>query len=601
MAYIDKYGVEFSDDQKTLLRVPENYKGVYEIPNGTTYVEVGAFNNCKYITTIVVPKTIDDYLFQDEEFNFLAGCQSLSYFIVDSQNEYYYTIDGILCSKGIDGNYVVAYPPAKHDFFYLPNDMKLCRYNSSNECQTWGFALHCTPVILQYLYIDNICNPNYILKDGVLYNKSLDLLIKLSLNETKYIMPDSVITISDNAFGGCSKLKTISLGKSFKDWDCPCEITDVFRDCCSLESIDVHDDNEHYYSIDGVLYERYSCETGYSQILLAPCAKRKKVYEIYEDVAGRAFANCKNIDEFKIDYPVRIGCDAFINTAFYNNSRNWDGDFLYLGKYLIKVSEGYNKSTLVIPPTSHVIVDASITNSNITTIEISEGVFHFNSHSIRCPNLKTIKLPSSLFSSYLSENQIEFKTWCDNNAPKLEKILIPNGMRDFYLPHINSCYHKLLFEYDSMGNEIPIKKLTSDEEIFYNSIHAYSGFPNYKQYATIKRALLNEDAMSEEQMLSLLPNVEKFELRFWSTNIQTYLEKEGYVVRHIWYKSGDENNRISLYYIELDNKIEELKNALAENQELKTIDFRRIFGVGWDNECSKYTRLRNYYFKCVDK
>lgn len=602
MAYIDKYGVEFSDDKTILLKVPTNYSGIYEIPYGTISVGYEAFKGCSLITTIVIPATIADVFDADNEaYDFLASCKKLAYFIVDSQNKYYYTIDGVLCLKGKDDKFVVAYPPAKHDDFYLPNDVKLCASDGVfNEYSIWGLALHSNPRILKYLKIDDT-NPNYILKDGALYNKRLEYLIKVSMDEKKYIMPDSIVEINASAFQGCSKLKMISFGYSFKTWDGSCSITDVFQDCNSLECINVRVDNEEFYSIDGVLYERYNYYTGYSRIIFVPRAMRKKVYEIDGDVAGGAFANCRNIKNFKIDYSSRIGCDAFINTAFYNNSQNWDGDFLYLGEYLIKVSEEYNKSTLVIPPTSHVIVDGSITNSDITTIEISEGVIRFNSHSIRCPNLKTIKLPSSLFSRYLSENQIEFKEWCKNNAPKLEKILIPKGMRDFYLPHINSCYHKLLFEYDSIGSEIPIKKLTSDEEIFYNSIHAYSGFPNYKQYITIKRALLNEEAISEKQILSLLPNIDKFELRFWDTRIRKYLEKEGYVVKQVWYNPNDENIRISLYYIELDNKVEEFKKVLAEKHELKTQDFINIFGVGWDNEWIKYTRLRNYYFKCMDK
>lgn len=601
MAYIDKYGVEFSDDRTILVQVPTDYAGIYEIPNGTISVGYEAFKGCSSITTIVIPATIEDAFDQDEDYDFLASCKNLAYFIVDSQNKYYYAVDGVLYLNGKDEKFVVAYPPAKHDDFYLPNDVKLC-YSNYGFCKysMWGLALHCTPGILEHLKIDET-NPNYILKDGALYNKELEYLIKVSCDEKQYIMPDSIVEINAFAFKDCSKLKKIVLGCSFTSWDSELDITDVFQDCSSLERIDVRVDNEEFYSIDGVLYERCSCYTGYAWIKCVPRAMRKKVYEIDGDVANQAFASCKNIQNFKINYSSIIGRDAFINTAFYNNSENWDDDILYLGRYLIKVSEEYNRSKLVIPPTTHVIVVNSITNSNITTLDISEGVCHFNSRSIRCPNLKTIKLPSSLFSSYLSKYQIEFKSGFANRAPKLEKILIPKGMRDFYLPHIDSCYHKLLFEYDDTGNEFYIQKLTSDEEKFYKSIHEYSGFPNYKQYTTIKRALLNEEAMSEMQILSLLPNIDKFELRFWDTCIQSCLEKEGYVVKHVWYNPSGENKRISLFYLELDNKIKELEKILTEKQELRTQDFRNIFGVGWDNEWTKYNRLRNFYFKCTDR
>ena len=36
MAYIDKYGVEFSDDRKTLVKCPKVFKGEYIIPNSVT-------------------------------------------------------------------------------------------------------------------------------------------------------------------------------------------------------------------------------------------------------------------------------------------------------------------------------------------------------------------------------------------------------------------------------------------------------------------------------------------------------------------------------------------------------------------------------------
>ena len=38
MAYFDKYGVEFSDDRKTLISCPENFQGAYAIPDGVTQI-----------------------------------------------------------------------------------------------------------------------------------------------------------------------------------------------------------------------------------------------------------------------------------------------------------------------------------------------------------------------------------------------------------------------------------------------------------------------------------------------------------------------------------------------------------------------------------
>lgn len=596
MAYIDKYGAKFNDDKTILVKVPIDYCGIYEIPNGTISVQYDAFKGCSHLTAIVIPETIEEVFdIDNESFDFLNSCKKLECFIVDSRNKNYFAIDGILYFKNDEEKFVVAFPPAKCDWFYLPNDVKLCSHDNTD---IYGYVLHCTPRVLEFLIIDE-SNAHYVLKDGALYNKNMDHLIALSKEVKEYYMPDSVITGNDSAFLGCNKLRKISIGSSFEDLiNYGCLSAVLSEDCSSLESINVPQYNEKYYAIDGVLFAN---EYGVRKLIFAPRRIRKSIYTIAVNVASEAFLGCKNIKSFKIEYPVRIGRDAFVDTAFYNNKENWDDNFLYIDDYLIKVSEDYNLSTLIIPSTSHVITDDSITSSNISAIEISEGVINFNSGSISCPNLKTLKLPSSLSSRYLTENQIEFNTWCNNNAPKLEKILIPQGTRDFYLPHINSHNHKLLFEYDYIGNETPIKKLTSDEEVFYSSIHEYSGFPNYIQYTIVKRCLLNEEAVSEEQILSLLPAIDKFELQYCFAKVKYYLEKEGYVVRHIWYKPQGEKNRISLYYMELDNKIEELDNILKENHVLRAVDFRTIFGVGWDHEWSKYTRLRNYYFKCIDK
>lgn len=58
MAYIDKYGVEFTDDCKTLIRCPENIKGMYSVPNRVEKITSHAFANCKGLTAIVCSENL---------------------------------------------------------------------------------------------------------------------------------------------------------------------------------------------------------------------------------------------------------------------------------------------------------------------------------------------------------------------------------------------------------------------------------------------------------------------------------------------------------------------------------------------------------------
>lgn len=54
MAYIDKHGVEYTDDQKTLVRCPEDFKGEFIIPDDVTEIGDGAFASCKHVTDIIL-------------------------------------------------------------------------------------------------------------------------------------------------------------------------------------------------------------------------------------------------------------------------------------------------------------------------------------------------------------------------------------------------------------------------------------------------------------------------------------------------------------------------------------------------------------------
>jgi len=58
MAYIDKYGVEYSDDKKTLICISKDIDGGYSIPDGVTEIGSYAFRTCRHLTNIIIPKSV---------------------------------------------------------------------------------------------------------------------------------------------------------------------------------------------------------------------------------------------------------------------------------------------------------------------------------------------------------------------------------------------------------------------------------------------------------------------------------------------------------------------------------------------------------------
>ena len=56
--YKDEYGVEYTEDKKTLVFCPEEFKGEYTIPNGVTEIGDGAFEDCVSLVSVNIPDSI---------------------------------------------------------------------------------------------------------------------------------------------------------------------------------------------------------------------------------------------------------------------------------------------------------------------------------------------------------------------------------------------------------------------------------------------------------------------------------------------------------------------------------------------------------------
>lgn len=200
MAYFDKYGVEFSDDRKTLVRCPEDFRGEYIIPNGVTRIEERAFFGCESMTGINISNSVTSI--GNEAFSY---CSSLMG--VDIPN----SVTSI-------EDYVFAYCNSLIRIV-IPRNVTLIGFQAFEYCPN-----------LTSIIVENE-NTSYDSRDNcnAIIEKATNKLIVGCKNT---IIPISVTSIGGSAFVGCYGLTTIVIPNNVT-----CIGQYAFQGCHSLTGI----------------------------------------------------------------------------------------------------------------------------------------------------------------------------------------------------------------------------------------------------------------------------------------------------------------------------------------------------------------------------
>ena len=285
-----------------------------ELPNGIESINDGAFWGCESLETISLPNSI-----QHIGNNTFGFCPSLEK--IECDNEYYYTVDGVLFDK--KDKKLVRYPQGRTERKYtipngiliigqaafgnccdleeiiLPESVKILKSDAFHSCSKLksiklpNQISSIAPSAFFYCWdLKGIeCDsPFFKSIDGVLFTADLKTLVCYPQGKgcDNYVVPDSVTNIAEDAF--CSfvspwtadSCKRITLPKSIN------EITDTtFEHHESLKWIEC--DNEHYKSIDGVLFTA-DCKT----LVYYPRGREDSQYIIPDTVTkieNRAFAS----------------------------------------------------------------------------------------------------------------------------------------------------------------------------------------------------------------------------------------------------------------------------------------------------------------------
>lgn len=309
------------------------------------------FKNCPSLKMITLPDSLDEFI--------VSGCDSLM--IQIKNNPYFKLVDSVLYSA--DMKTLIYYPPVKKDtIFALPSSVRrimpfaICNANNLREIifhdsiQGYGGCVSNCKNLRRYRISANqyeklnplgcpnldsaslsIIYPRYAVIDGVLFTKDTTQLVSYPENkkDTVYFIPPSVTVIQPYAFKENTYLKCVIIPASVKKMVSIHNNSDIdnyieclnFIGCSALKSITVSSDNNHFRSIDGVLYSKDGKE-----LICYPANKADANFQIPPSVttiASHAFYDNHHIKELTIPSSV-----FFI------------GDSVFSGRQLHLIMEG---------------------------------------------------------------------------------------------------------------------------------------------------------------------------------------------------------------------------------------------------------------------
>jgi hypothetical protein len=230
------------------------------IPETVISFGENAFENCEKLAKLTIPKSVAT-IGKSAFYN----CISLTEFIVDSDNQNFTAVDGVLYNK--DLTTIICYPICKFGEFIIPSTVKqiegyafaccsqLTKITISNSVESIGRAgfSYCTSLREIYLpesvssidinvfwgcsKLDNFTvspeNSSFAAKDGVLYNKDFTILVAYPAGkEGDFTIPNNVISLNTKAFCGNSKLTSVVLSESIEEIPESC-----FNKCESLRKV----------------------------------------------------------------------------------------------------------------------------------------------------------------------------------------------------------------------------------------------------------------------------------------------------------------------------------------------------------------------------
>ena len=303
-------------------------------------------------------------------------------------------------------------------------------------------------------------NNYYSGNNGVLFNKKKTELIRYpeGKSQTSYTIPNSVTSIGDWAFRGCTGLTSITI---------PDSVTSIgdraFAGCTGLTSITIPD------SVTSIGESAFAGCTGLTSVTLGNGVT---------SIEDEAFYECTGLTSITIPNSVEsIGSDAFagcssltsINVARGNNYYSGNNGVLFNKKKteLIRYPEGKSQTSYTIPNSvTSIGAGAFYGCTGLTSITIPNSVTSIGEMAfLCCRSLTSITIPDSVTS-------IGYGTFADCTG--LTSITIPNSVTSIEDAAFDGCASLKDVYYTGSKDEWKAISIGSDNEYLLNATIHYN-------------------------------------------------------------------------------------------------------------------------------
>ena len=449
-------GVLYDKELTTLLFYPQHKKEKsYIIPNSVTKICTNAFYDCDELERIVLPSSllsIDNRAFRCSSLKSITlpssvtsigtlafrSCVNLTGICVEKSNRNFRSIDGVLFDNSLET--IIYFPLGKagqDKTYIIPPSVRHIGEDAFSGCRNLESITISSATITigasafsSCTELKSIIIPNSVTSIGNYAFNSCDSL-------TSIIIPDSVGSVGRGTFSNCANLKEIELSKSISSIedstffqcfnlskivipDSILSIGSAFHECLSLKfikipasvikidnafgycenltSIEVNTSNQHFSSINGVLFDKRL-----NTIILFPKGKARleKRYNIPDSItkiAEIAFYECEGLKSLIIPNSVtEIGDYAFSGCNRLNS--------IHIPSSVISIGDGAFRgckglTSIVFPSKLSRICESAFNNcTNLSSIILPDSVSIIEDYAFQmCESIQYLNIPKSVKS-----------------------------------------------------------------------------------------------------------------------------------------------------------------------------------------------------------